>query len=592
MMLLQRCSRWIWLAGVLALAVGGGRPVAAQDPEATAQPVADQQAAADQQQTRSADAPKTARITAIDKTQAARGERVRLTVDREAWPSTAQDVEILLGGRSIGPATSLNGQALEFIVPGCGPHYVPLDTHEVRVMYRPGEGADPVPAEVAPEAARLEILPRNGGGAPKITGVYPVPTYPEGEPVTYKLRIQGTGFAQDACDNAVSLGGEWIDDLCWKGTGCSAGILGELAASGRVIHLSNISLLDHEIRDVKVGVGKQESEPVNIRFSRVGRKAPVRLALLGVILIAAVLVLTAGKKEKIAGKSFGLASRLFLDRETDTYSLSKLQFYIWTLVGVLGYVYLAVSTWLVQGKLDFVDVPDGLPGIVMISAATSVLAQWAQSARGPKGAGDVHPSFSDLITTGGVVAPERVQFFVWTALGAIAYISLVFLRDPGTIEDLPKVPDGFLQLMGISSAGYLGGKLARKPGPVIDNITGEIGSLTLTLYGHCLSADASFFIRPVGMAPADEAESAEVSSSEPASGAEGVEVEIKPEQLDGKPEVRERDDPAGDKMLAKRLLVKIKDPVPEAWTTGKPELTIVNPDGQRATWWFEPKPKS
>lgn len=43
-------------------------------------------------------------------------------------------------------------------------------------------------------------------------------------------------------------------------------------------------------------------------------------------------------------------------------------------------------------------------------------------------------------------------------------------------------PDGFLELMGVSSAGYLGGKLARKPGPVVKvlsvaNVTMESGKL-------------------------------------------------------------------------------------------------------------------
>ena len=41
------------------------------------------------------------------------------------------------------------------------------------------------------------------------------------------------------------------------------------------------------------------------------------------------------------------------------------------------------------------------------------------------------------------------------------------MTDPSTLKDLPKVPDGFLYLMGVSSAGYLGGKVVRKPGPVI-----------------------------------------------------------------------------------------------------------------------------
>src|ERR1700704_4743950 len=127
-------------------------------------------------------------------------------------------------------------------------------------------------------ARQLEILPRNGGVAPKITGAFPVPTYPNPNPkdkVTRydNLRIQGEGFAQDACDNAVILGRERVD-VCWEGTGCANGITGKLVAAGRMIQLSNISPLDHDLDNVKIRVGAQESEPVNMRLSRVGKDAP------------------------------------------------------------------------------------------------------------------------------------------------------------------------------------------------------------------------------------------------------------------------------------------------------------------------------
>jgi len=37
---------------------------------------------------------------------------------------------------------------------------------------------------------------------------------------------------------------------------------------------------------------------------------------------------------------------------------------------------------------------------------------------------------------------------------------------------LPQVPESFIPLMGLSSLGYLAGKFARKPGPVIKQIVG------------------------------------------------------------------------------------------------------------------------
>ena len=60
---------------------------------------------------------------------------------------------------------------------------------------------------------------------------------------------------------------------------------------------------------------------------------------------------------------------------------------------------------------------------------------------------------------------------VVTFVGIVTFLTIVFKSDPATLSELPKIPSGFLELMGISSAGYLGGKLARKPGPVVQGVS-------------------------------------------------------------------------------------------------------------------------
>src|SRR6185437_522955 len=59
------------------------------------------------------------------------------------------------------------------------------------------------------------------------------------------------------------------------------------------------------------------------------------------------------------------------------------------------------------------------------------------------------------------------QFFIWTIVGIIGFISLLIFADPSTLSALPKLPDNFLTIMGISSAAYLGGKAVRNAGPVV-----------------------------------------------------------------------------------------------------------------------------
>jgi hypothetical protein len=216
-----------------------------------------------------------------------------------------------------------------------------------------------------------------------------------------------------------------------------------------------------------------ESTAQELFVVNASRTTPRNYALgVTAVLVALIYLLLSGAHKTMrSGIGNSLLTALFLDEQTQTYSLSKCQFYAWTLAAVLGYVFLAVARSVIQGSAVFPEIPSGLPGILLASAGTSVVATGITSAKGSKGAGEVHPTLADFITTGGVVAPERIQFVVWTVVGVFTFLLIVFKSDPVTLSDLPKIPDGFVELMGISSAGYLGGKLARKPGPVISNLS-------------------------------------------------------------------------------------------------------------------------
>jgi hypothetical protein len=214
-----------------------------------------------------------------------------------------------------------------------------------------------------------------------------------------------------------------------------------------------------------------ESTPQDVVFVNASRTTPRNYALgvTAVLVLLIFVLLNAARKAMAIGARQGtfLLTALFLDEQTQTYSLSKCQFYAWTLAAILGYVFFSVARSVVQGSATFPDIPGGLPAILLFSASTSVAATAITSSKGSKGAGEIHPTLGDFITTGTVVAPERLQFVLWTAVGVFTFLTIVFKSDPFTLSDLPEVPPGFLQLMGISSAGYLAGKLARKAGPVI-----------------------------------------------------------------------------------------------------------------------------
>jgi hypothetical protein len=316
-------------------------------------------------------------------------------------------------------------------------------------------------------------------------------------------------------------------------------------------------------RRFTVSVGGMDSNAAEVTFSEVKDNTPRywALAMLAGIILTIYVLLRAGKKNvehKIDDHTYFLTA-LFLDKETNTYSLSQCQFYAWTGASILGYIYLATAKSMIQGSMAFPDIPAGLPGILLASAATTVLAAGITNSKGNKGAGEIHPSLADFISAGGVVAAERLQFVVWTIVGVVTFVRLVFLSDPATIDGLPQIPDGFLQLMGISSAGYIGGKLARKAGPTITAVTavGNADELKLDIKGVGLSQNANFSI--------------------------GDDV-VPPAQIQGDknlPEIVQKDDTNSEQGFATLLRLNIVSPKP-AWLGADAKVTVTNPDRQAA----------
>jgi hypothetical protein len=260
-----------------------------------------------------------------------------------------------------------------------------------------------------------------------------------------------------------------------------------------------------------------------------------------------------------------LLAGLILDRETSTYSLSKFQLYLWLLVSIVSYAYFILAKWFIQGSLEFCDVPENLPSLFLVSAGTPAAAMFITNARGPTGAGDPQPSLADLVSSGGVVAADRFQLLVWTLLGSAYFLFLSLSIDPAAIEGLPKLPPEMLDLMGLSSAGYLAGKFARKPGPVIDDIGVDLppdGSLKLTVRGRILSPSATFKID-------DQDVTADCFLSK-----------------DQRPEIKEPEDATKPEITGKILILDVDKPCAQWKSMGDHVFAISNPDGQNANWPF------
>jgi hypothetical protein len=506
------------------------------------------------------------------------GEVVRGTPVR-ATGSNLPDKERIrleLGGVDIGQPLESHGDFFTFVVPA----EAPLGQHLLRISVTPDPNADAAAAGIAvsgmtPKPIHTGYLHVIGDqkGAFKLSRVEPTVISPE----TDHLIVVGEGLGGPGRDFALLLDGKEVP-LCWDAhcKGFKARFVSpyELRVEGR---------FDAPWCEANAGTPRLSMRRGDL-FSENGldlRVVPYRssairdLSLLVSAAVVALLLMVAfwgNGSHTVLGQTYR-ARAFLIDTETDTYSLSKLQFYAWSAAALFGYCYLALSRWLVQGHVDIPDVPENLPGLLAVSAGTAVVSVGVTAARGPKAAGGVQPSFADLVSTAGVISPERLGLFLWTIVGIAAFLFAVIRADPLLITDLPKIPERLMVLSGISAAGYLGGKAVRKPGPIIEKILPEHGSLTLTIIGRNLARDAGITIEGKSLFETMKSTALRPTVVEP-----------------------ENNEDRGEPQFGK--ILKLKTEVDPTWfasaEAGEPvtlTLKLTNQDGQSATWPFDVPPE-
>ncbi len=372
----------------------------------------------------------------------------------------------------------------------------------------------------------------------KVDAIYPLTNYPTEKGRTYDFEIVGSNFSPNAEDNLIEVVGEqYIPPRPCSPTSNTTNSANTSASNPATTQISNTEIdqppclkSSHTQLEIQgfhpkhffgptqfvVHVGTRVSEPRAVSFSYASQQlvaAAAAVVFLGLAFLFLGLVRKGVGVYNINGQKFGLLTALFLDRQTNSYSLSKFQVIAWTAVVVYSYVYLFLCRTLVQGNfIDFPGVAQNIPQLFFVSAGTTVAAAAITANYGSKGAGPAKPTPADFISTGGFVAGDRFQFFVWTIVGCLGYVYLVVRSDPFRLTELPSLPDNFLYLMGVSSAGYLGGKLVRKPGPVIKtlsvgtviqrveaqpNAAAKPASMTIELNGENLDPRASIKVDDV-----------------------------------------------------------------------------------------------
>ncbi|WP_339376121.1 hypothetical protein [Calothrix sp. NIES-2098] len=294
--------------------------------------------------------------------------------------------------------------------------------------------------------------------------------------------------------------------------------------------------------------------------------------------------LPANSLKKSNQKNLNSLEWLILERQTNTFSLARVQFVWWLTIIVFGYLFLFIGRGVIQGIWEFIPL-SGFAYTFLISLVTLVTAQATSTFRGSKGSGDVNPAWSDLVVHGGVVALERVQQVVWNLIIGIAFI-VILLVTYTTASSLPSIPSEILVLMGISAGGYIGGKAVRKAGPVITQVVlwGEPEDWNtnpqITLSGDHLSQAGGVIVQMVYL---DENKTEKPDTR----------IEVKQDYISTLDP-----DPDNPGEFCKKLQINFNglNALPEdqwlVWihdfannfTSEKVKITLINSDGQRAVW--------
>jgi hypothetical protein len=440
-----------------------------------------------------------------------RGQTV--TVQGEGFPTQGVKVFLRNGkegandhGFALGATVASDGKSLTFKLPA--DHF---DTGRYLVFIAFDSTELPVPGD-------LTVLPDQAAKV-QIDSIFPSTAYHSDQNDGYDFDISGTNLGQAPDDNVLEVVGEGPQNVgsekdC-KSYAATKIFLKpclsyEPGNETRRLSVKGFHPAHYEGPvDFRLRVNNNVSETKRITFSAVNETGLRVLASIVAVILGLIVLGLAWKGIgvfKIAGESYRPSAAFFLDKETNSYSLSKFQLVAWTSVAVFSYIFIFFCRVLVQWNFSFPDVPSGWPTLLGISAGTTVAAVSITSNRGSKGAGPTSPSFADFISSGGLVMSDRFQFFVWTLVGCFGFLVLVLGQDPSKLDKLPDIPQGFLYLMGISSTGYLSGKLIRLPGPVVASLfatasAGPPPTLSIKIKGENLSKTASVKVDDATLRP-------------------------------------------------------------------------------------------
>lgn len=175
--------------------------------------------------------------------------------------------------------------------------------------------------------------------------------------------------------------------------------------------------------------------------------------VISVLLIGSIIVLL-----RFVAKDWKFLRWLFIDKKTNTFSLSKFQATAWTVVLIGGYFLLALGSAIFIGKESIPDFNPSLLALLGISLGGTLAARGVNVRFPKKDLEGSERQLNNLISEGGEISLPRLQLLGFTITAIAIYITYLISTDLFT-EGLPDLPPTLLALLGISQGGYIGGKM-------------------------------------------------------------------------------------------------------------------------------------
>jgi len=147
---------------------------------------------------------------------------------------------------------------------------------------------------------------------------------------------------------------------------------------------------------------------------------------------------------------------LIITSDDESYSLSRLQMYLWTVAVIVGYLAVFFAT------PGIPVIPESLYILMGVNFASSVASTAINTKVASSPAAPTPPNFLNDIffESPGSLDLPRTQMFIWTIVSlGVFIVTLVNSFDNG--PKLPDITNGLAVLMGISNGAYLGAKAAK-----------------------------------------------------------------------------------------------------------------------------------